>query len=250
MKVKREQKLFEQRNLQIKLEDHLKGRSFIIYYRGFERWQQAFQSRKMEEHLCGQNLTYYQHLQRVKIVRGWQLLTALKILLRVTALKQRKETFKGWHQGTQMVVNSRKKRLIARQLTRWRHAYRTSVAQHHINGTNRRKIRLLFVAWRMRCKRQQDSHARSIEFIGTSSLHYFLQKWRTETTVQRYSKSHRKNGSSYRPPPHSQGDNPRSRLLPLSSSTNLPHYQSIRHYHIGSRPQEPLHDTLDTEFMV
>jgi hypothetical protein len=175
----------------IKLDEYLKGRDYICYYRGFERWQQAFQSRKMEEHLCTQNLAYYHHHQRLKILHNWQLEAALKIFRRFKDLKVKKESFQGWHQSASLVCGSRTIRIISRNLTRWRNEYRNSVARHFADGKSGKTRRLIFVSWRTRTRKQQDGHARSVEFIGNSNLRYYLQKWRMESAVHRY-RSHRR----------------------------------------------------------
>ncbi|PJF18238.1 hypothetical protein PSACC_01934 [Paramicrosporidium saccamoebae] len=184
-------RIASRRGIEGKLEEYAKGKEYICYYRGFERWQQAFQSKKMEEHLCTQNFVYYQHHQRLRTLQKWKLETTLKILLRLKDLKAKKEFFGGWHQSASLVCSSRETRKISRVFSHWRETYRASVARHVINGNNGKTRRLLFVSWRTRSRKQQDGHARSIEFIGNSNLRYYLQKWRMEAAVHRY-RGHRK----------------------------------------------------------
>jgi hypothetical protein len=176
----------DQAALNNKLQENLKGREYVAFYRGFERWQQAFQSRKMEEHLCAQNLQYYQHRQRLVILYQWKQNAALKILSRYQSLKLKQRLISAWRASTSVVSSSRTKRLLSRTITRWRHAYRQSVAKQLVDGTNRKIIRLILVSWRVRCQKQRDSHQKSVEFIGSSSMRYFLQKWRTEATINRF----------------------------------------------------------------
>lgn len=182
------QKLYEA-NYQnsIRLSDYSQNREYIVNYRAFEKWQQAFQARKMEEHLCLQNLAYYEHQKRQEIMRLWQLTTACKILSRCKAFNTRKKTFTEWHRESNMIVSSRKERLLTRFLACWRRVHRTSVSNEMIWSSNRKTLRLTFSTWRGRAKSQIESHHQSVEFIGSSSLRYFLQKWRMETTMRRYS---------------------------------------------------------------
>ena len=42
--------------LELKLEEYNSSLNYIRYYRYYKTWESAFQIRKMEEHLCEQNL--------------------------------------------------------------------------------------------------------------------------------------------------------------------------------------------------
>lgn len=186
MRMMTQSKVNNRIELNQKLNEYLKGRDYIYYYRGFDRWQQAFQAHKMEEHLCAQNLAYYYYQRRSKILHGWSLLTIMKIYNRIKDIKSKKEMLQVWHRSGVVSKEGRKTRVLTRALDRWRGAYKVSVAIHYINDTNKKTRRLIFVSWQMSTRRQRDSHARSIEFIGTSNLRYYLQKWRMEAAIHRY----------------------------------------------------------------
>lgn len=136
-----------------KVEDYVAGRNYICFYRAFERWQQAFQARKMEEHLCGQNLVYYQNQQRRYILRVWQLLAAERILEGCKSHARKKQLFSRWRNFARSAVDGCRNRLLSRTLTKWRHSYRDSVAKSLISQTNRRILRISFVSWRTKVQR-------------------------------------------------------------------------------------------------
>lgn len=167
------------------LMEHLQGRQFILYYQGFERWQQIFQAHKMEEHLCSQNLLYYQHRKRQQILRLWHLCAAHRLLDHLKRLRFRKTIFKNWHRDSSASLGARDHRIKARALWKWRQSYRTSIVKDLLKQGDRKLVRLMLVKWRCRAVAQQKSHRNSIEFIGLSSLRYMLQKWRLETNLRR-----------------------------------------------------------------
>lgn len=232
----------EHSKLHVALDEHLRGKQYVAFYRGFERWQQAFQSRKMEEHLCDQNVQYYYRRKRLLVLHNWQLLTALRILQRVKALNGKKQLFQAWKGSASFITGSRKKRLASRFMTRWRQNYREAVANQLVRETSRKLTRLTFISWRIHSKRQCDSHSRSIEFIGNSSLHYYLQRWRTETTAKRCNQNLAKGG----------------KIGWVQMLKNSPRYQNYsripgRRSTLTLSREDPLLEMtplVDTEFMV
>lgn len=176
--------------LEGRLGEHLAGRRFIAYYKTFEHWQQLFQARKMEEHLCGQNLIYYQHRQKQLILRCWQLGGARRILQRLKGLRTRKRIFTSWRQDCSASAQARDQRLTGRLLDRWRRAYRESIVGGLRSQSDRKLTRLVLLHWRQQTGAQQRSHRKSIEFIGQSNVRYMLQKWRTEVALRQALRTH------------------------------------------------------------
>ena len=197
--------------LEALLGDHLQSRRYCALYRGFERWQQIFQARKMEEHLCAQNLACYHHQQKTAVLRSWKLLTAERMFVRYRGLQRRNQLFQGWHQNARLMVSSRRTRTLSRFLTRWRHSYRDAVADDLRRSSRRKTLRLSFAAWRTKCQKQRAAYSSSTEFISNSSLRYYLQRWRTELTVRRGNKSFAAM---------------RSRQIPWKKLLEQPRYQS------------------------
>lgn len=176
--------------LEGRLGEHLAGRRFISYYKTFEHWQQLFQARKMEEHLCGQNLIYYQHRQKQVILRCWQLGGARRILQRLKGLRARKQIFASWRRDCSASAQARDQRLAGRLLDRWRRAYREAIVRELRSQSDRKITRLALLHWRQQTGAQQRSHRKSVEFIGQSNVRYMLQKWRTEVALRQALRTH------------------------------------------------------------
>lgn len=166
-------------------------KDFTKYLARFGRWQQAFQSRKMEEHLCEQRLIDVKKRHKEMIFSCWKLGTARSMLSRCNDFKECRVRFRIWFQRMNQAVIERNQRVLQRVLWSWRSRYRASVVNDLIKGKRRRQKIRAWLSWRRMARIQRDSHQNSVEFIGFNSVRYYLQRWRTEASIRRASKSKR-----------------------------------------------------------
>jgi hypothetical protein len=137
--------------LEVKLHETLGAQDFLSYFRSFKTWEKAFQIRKMEEHLCGQNLMSYEQQVRAKALRRWKLLTAQHVFMQYhDKIAIRSAALKNWRRSTKQVSVDRNKRLAKRVIEVWRYSLLVSHSNTLKRLFEKRKRKKCLDAWRSR----------------------------------------------------------------------------------------------------
>lgn len=143
--------------LEQRLSDHFGSQTFLGHFRHFKIWERAFQVRKMEEHLCEQNLAAYQHRQRSLILAEWKRLAAQRIFSQLSALvTSRRAALSQWRRATCAAIVNRSKRILRRSLTLWRDAllgHKTRLLRAEME--RRQRLRLL-AKWKRTSDQKYD----------------------------------------------------------------------------------------------
>jgi hypothetical protein len=117
-----------QRNLvlNLRLDEHFGSQEFMLHFRYFKIWERAFQVRKMEEHLCEQNLMVHEHQQKRGVIKMWKLVTGQHMFQQYSNLvNRRKGVLEQWRNATQNTIAERNRRIVRRALGVWRDSLTT-----------------------------------------------------------------------------------------------------------------------------
>lgn len=146
-----------QRVLEQRLSDHFGSQTFLGHFRHFKVWERAFQVRKMEEHLCEQNLAAYQYQQRGRILAEWKRLAAQRIFSQLSSLvTTRRTALNQWRRAARLAIGNRSRRILRRSLSLWRDAlseHRTRLLQAEMERRQRSRI---LTKWRRTSEHKYD----------------------------------------------------------------------------------------------
>lgn len=140
-----------QRNLilNLRLDEHFGSQEFLLHFRYFKIWERAFQVRKMEEHLCEQNLMAHEHQQKRNVIKMWKLATGQRMFQQYSNLVNRRKSVLGqWRAATKNTVAERNRRIVKRALDTWRDSLATSRVGPLAKRLEMRKKARAFDRWK------------------------------------------------------------------------------------------------------
>lgn len=143
--------------LELRLSELQSSRSFVRHFRFFKVWERAFQIRKMEEHLCDQNLMAYQHRQKAQIVKNWKQLTAQRMFQQYRSLiNSRKGVLMTWRASAKDQIKNRDQRVLRRYLETWRSSLANTEFHHIRNQLQLRQKSRTLNKWRFMGRSKYD----------------------------------------------------------------------------------------------
>jgi len=139
--------------LAARLDEHVGSQAFLGHFRHFKVWERAFQVRKMEEHLCEQNLLSYQHRQKLAMLKSWKLLTAQHMFQQYSSLlNTRKAVLARWRKTARGIGMCRSKRVALRAFSTWRDA----LLNRRAGLMQSKRKALVFRRWRLFGERKYE----------------------------------------------------------------------------------------------
>ena len=136
----------EARNL--RLADYQVGREYISLYIAFKRWEQLFEVKKIEEHLCEQNLIVWEIRQKEFFMKKFRLEALIRIFKKFGDQLLRKDYFGRWQNLTKQEEEERIILASGRYFEQWRRQLEISKARRVSRLFAKRRLERCFVKFK------------------------------------------------------------------------------------------------------
>lgn len=140
----------------IRLADYQVGREYISLYIAFKRWEQLFEVKKIEEHLCEQNLIVWEMKEKEIYLKKLRFEALLRIFREFENQILRKEYFSKWQNYTNQEEEERVLLFSGRYFEQWRRQLEISRAKKVARTFAKRKLERCFIKFKRVIKTQSQ----------------------------------------------------------------------------------------------
>ncbi len=109
------------------------------------------------------------------------------MLQRVQSYNGRRKTLPLWRAHAAASEKGRASRTLGRLVAFWRRARLTRRAKDMAATAGGQRTGSALAHWRAKAAASRQRRHQSMEALGSSTVRYYLQKWRMETTIHKYS---------------------------------------------------------------
>jgi hypothetical protein len=146
----------EEEARRIRLADYQVGREYISLYMAFKRWEQVFEVKKIEEHLCDQNLIVWDMREKEIYFKKLRFETLIRIFKKFGNQITRKEYFEKWQDYTKQEEEERVLLVSGRFFEQWRRQLEISRANKVARTFAKRKLERCFIKFKRVIKTQSQ----------------------------------------------------------------------------------------------
>ena len=132
----------------VRLADYQVGREYILLYTAFKQWEQLFEVKKIEEHLCEQNLVVWEMRKKEFLMKKLRLEALIRIFKKFDDQLLRKDYFDRWQNLTKQEEEERIILISGKYFEQWRRQLEISKARQVSRAFAKRRLERCFVKFK------------------------------------------------------------------------------------------------------
>jgi hypothetical protein len=132
----------------VRLADYQVGREYILLYTAFKQWEQLFEVKKIEEHLCEQNLVVWDMRKKEFFMKKFRLEALIRIFKKFDDQLLRKDYFERWQNLTKQEEEERIILISGKYFEQWRRQLEISKARQVSRTFAKRRLERCFVKFK------------------------------------------------------------------------------------------------------